>query len=192
MKAIKLSLATAALAAGTLLLSGCEPSNTAGSSGTSGGVGVTCDSNGFGPLSGCDNADSSGPTSSSQEPAGADTASCDADMNSRDPDAGGFNDTKDGSEKTSTAGDGCPTDNPPEFEQGAQAEDQKITETTEHRVTVTVTWIVVNIEVTGFRECVIDLRKASQDADDHFSRRITTPEDCKAQQIDAVYRPVSE
>lgn len=192
MKAIKLSLATAALAAGTLLLSGCEPSNTAGSSGTSGGVGVTCDSNGFGPLSGCDNADGSGPTSSSPEPTGADTASCEADMSSRDPDAGVFNDTKDGSEKTSTDENSCQTDNRPELEQEDQTEDQKITETTEHRVTVTVTWIVVNIDVTGFRECVIELREAQQDADDQFSRRITTPEDCKAQQIDAVYRPVNK
>ncbi|MGH3903874.1 MAG: hypothetical protein ACRDTE_06765 [Pseudonocardiaceae bacterium] len=152
MKAIKLSLATAALAAGTLLLSGCEPSNTSGGSGTSGGAGVTCDSNGWGPLSGCDEADSSGPTSSSHEPAGA--------------------------------------DNRTEFEQEVQTEDQKSTETTEYRVTIT--WIVVSIDVTGFRECVIDLREASQDADDRFSRRITTPEDCEAQQIDAVYRPVSE
>ncbi len=113
-------------------------------------------------------------------------------MSGRDPDAGGFNDTKDGSEKTSTDENGCRTDNRPEFEQEIQPEDQETTETTEHRVTVTVTWIVVNIDVTGFRECVIELREAQQDADDQFSRRITTVEDCKAQQIDTVYRPVDK
>ncbi len=192
MKAIKLSLTTAALAAGTLLLSGCEPVNTADGSGTSGSVGVTCDSNGFGPLSGCDITVSPSPTSSSQEPTGADTASCEADMSGRDPNADGFYDTKDGSEKTSTDENRCPTDNPPEFGQEDQTEDQEITETTEHRVTVTITWIVVNIDVTGFRECVIELREAQQSADDHISRRITTAEDCKAQQIDAVYQPVNK
>ncbi|MGH3904132.1 MAG: hypothetical protein ACRDTE_08085 [Pseudonocardiaceae bacterium] len=113
-------------------------------------------------------------------------------MSGRDPDAGGFNDTKNGSEKTSTDENGCRTDNRPEFEQEIQPEDQETTETTEHRVTVTVTWIVVNIDVTGFRECVIELREAQQDADDQFSRRITTVEDCKAQQIDTVYRPVDK
>ncbi|MGH4013303.1 MAG: hypothetical protein ACRDSL_05095 [Pseudonocardiaceae bacterium] len=187
MKAAKLTLVAAALAAGTLVLTGCEPSNTAGSSGSSGGSGTTCDPNGWGPLSGCGSADIAG-----NKPAGDDTAPCEADPSAPDRNAGGVNDTRDGSERAVTDGDRCVTDSSLEFEREVRAWDQKINEAAQDGFTVTVTWIVVSIDVTGFRECVIGLREAPPNPDDHFSRRITTPEDCEAQQVDAVYRPVEK
>lgn len=158
MTAPRLTLIAAALAAGTFLLAGCEPATN---SGGSGGGGSTCDPNGWGPLSGCGNADTgSGPEAEPEIPAPEVT------------------------QKPS-----------PTSENNHTAENDPATEkvsTPENNVNITVTWIVVSIEVTGFRECVIGLREAPPSFDDHFSRRITTPEDCEAQQVDTVYRPVSE
>lgn len=165
MTATRLTLAVAALAAGTFLLTGCEPANsTAGS----GGGGTTCDPNGWGPLSGCGNADSAnGPEPAAPTPTPAPTPAPDAD---RKP-------TPASEDNDSTADDEPTTEN---------------VSTPENNVTISVTWIVVSIDITGFRECVIGLREAPPSSDDHFSRRITSPEDCEAQQVDTVYRPVDK
>lgn len=145
MTATRLTLAVAALAAGTFLLTACEPVNSSSGSGS----GTTCDPNGWGPLSGCGTAD----TGSSPELE--------------------------------------PTTPVPAADQEPTRTSEKAG-TREHNVTVTVTWIVVHIDVTGLRECVISLREAPPSLNDHFSRRITTPEDCEAQRVDTVYRPVDE
>jgi hypothetical protein len=190
MKAARLTMAVAALAAGTLLLTGCEPAGSSGSY-----SGPTCDPNGFGPLSECDGSEqpdraSTNPanppapagappetTRPDREPARSETAPC--DESGRDV----------GGESSWAVADrgSCPDGSGPDGEHDVSPS-QKIT--TWQGYTVTVTWIVVSIEVTGFRECVIALRTAHPDPDDHFSRRITTPQDCKAQRVDAVYRPV--
>ncbi|MCA1674783.1 MAG: hypothetical protein LC799_22190 [Actinobacteria bacterium] len=191
MRATTLTLAAAALAAGTLVLTGCEPASTTGSSGSSGGVGVSCDPTGFGPLSGCDGTDSSGPQqdssgtpendpaahedNSADKPAETEPAPCADDPNDLDLGVGRFGDAGE---------NGC--DSPDD----GQTWDQKTTEITEGHYTVTVTWIVVSIEFTGFRECVLGLREATAKTDEDFSRRVTTTEDCKAQQVHTVYRPL--
>ncbi|MGH3797935.1 MAG: hypothetical protein ACRDSP_23975 [Pseudonocardiaceae bacterium] len=193
MRATRLTLAAVVLGVGTLLLTGCDPSTTAGGSGASGSRGLTCDPNGFGPLTGCDSADSSGHTPASTEttpaeadttPAKTDTAPCETDPNGPGVDAGWFNDTKDGND--------CVTSTGPTPAHQGQAGNQKITQTTDHNITVTVTWIVVNIDITGFQECVIDLRETRPNPDDHVNRRLTTAKDCEAQHVDTVYRPVGE
>lgn len=199
MRATALTLAAAALAAGTFLLTGCEPGDTVtfNGSGTynapeapdaSDGPGVGCDPNGFGPLSGCDS--SSGgreqsPQATEDKPAPgrddsadktteAEPAPCPDDSHNLDLGAGRFGDKND-----------C--ESSPDAEQEYQVWDQKITE---GRYDITVTWIVVRIKFTGFRECALDLREASSESEDHFTRRITSTEDCRAQQVHTVYRPV--
>lgn len=191
MKAAGLTMAVAALAAGTLALTGCEPAGSGGSSYS----GPTCDPNGFGPLSECDGSeepDSTSPTSDSptvqppaqagpdREPVRAQPAPCDGDGSA---DSGE-------SRWAFADSESCPGGGSPGAGQDAPKRSQEIT--TWQGYSVTVTWIVVNIEVTGFRECVIALRQAGPDRDDHFSRRITTLQDCRAQRVDAVYRPVDE
>ena len=194
MKASTLTLAVAALAAGTLVLTGCEPATTTGSSGSSGSAGLGCDPTGFGPLSGCDSTDSPGPQEDSSDamennpvpgedvaadqPAEAEPAPCEDDPNDLDLGAGRFDDVdKNGCD---SAGDG----------DHGQTWDQKLTETSTGHYTVTVTWIVVSIDFTGFRECVLGLQEAAAKSDDRFTRRITTTEDCKAQRVDTAYRPL--
>lgn len=157
MTATRLTLAVAALAAATFLLTGCEPAN---SSGGSGDGGTTCDPDGWGPLSGCENTD----TDSSPESA---VPAPDVD---RKPTPSSENQ------------DGAPAN---------ESTTEKVG-TPENNITVSVTWIVVSIDVTGFQECVIGLREGPPSFDEHFSRRITTPEDCEAQQVDTVYRPVDK
>jgi hypothetical protein len=143
MQVTRLTLAAAALAAGALVLTGCEPADGSGGPGTFGADGLGCDSNGWGPLSGC--------------------------------------------------ADGSHPDLEREFRDWQRKVDQAIDEAeaedwTDDR-TVTVTWIVVRIDVTGFRECVLSLREAPPGSGDHLSRRVTTVEDCAAQRVDTVYRP---
>ncbi|MGH4025721.1 MAG: hypothetical protein ACRDRV_14190 [Pseudonocardiaceae bacterium] len=197
MRATALTLAAAALAAGTFLLTGCEPGDTVTFNGsgtynapdTSDGLGVDCDPSGFGPLSGC--ASSSGareqsPPATEDKPAPgqddsadktteAEPAPCPDDSHNLDLGAGRFDDKNSGDcDNNSDAN-------------SYQSWDQKITE---GRYDITVTWIVVNIKFTGFRECVLDLREAAAKSEDHFARHVTSPEDCKAQQVHTVYRPV--
>lgn len=182
MKATDLTLAVAALAVGTLVLTGCDPANTTGSSGASDGAGSTCDPHGWGPLAGCHSASGtdSGTDSTGDEAAGTGTVPCAADKSDPDLDAG----------------NGCGTGSSPWFKKKIRDEDQKTTEAVADNDTddgtVTVAWIVVRIDITGLRECLIDLRQALPDRDAHFSHRVTTPEDCKAQQVDTVYRPVDK
>lgn len=192
MRATALTLTAAALAAGTFLLTGCEPGDTVTFNGsgtynppkTSDGSGVGCDPKGFGPLSGCGSgsgAQEKSPQTTEDKPAPgqddsgdrtteADPAPCPDDSHNLDLGAGRFDD-KNG---------GCDTS---DSEHG----DQKITV---GRYDITITWIVTKIEFTGFRECVLDLQGASAKSEDHLSRRITTTEDCKAQQVHTVYHPV--
>ena len=194
MRATALTLAAAALAAGTFLLTGCEPGDTVTFNGsgtynapdTSDGLGVDCDPSGFGPLSGCDSSPApqeQSPQTAEDKPAPgqddsaeAKPAPCPDDSHNLDLGAGRFDD------KNSSD---C--DNNSDAEHSYQSWDQKITE---GRYDITVTWIVVSIKFTGFRECVLDLREASAKSEDHFSRRVTSTEDCKAQQVHTVYRPV--
>lgn len=196
MRATALTLAAAALAAGTFLLTGCEPGDTVtfNGSGTynpsdtsdaSDGLGVDCDPNGFGPLSGCssssgareqspqttDDKPTPGQDDSADKTTETEPAPCPDDSHNLDLGAGRFDDKN---------GDACDTSD-------TKHGDQKITV---GRYDVTITWIVMKIDFTGFRECVLDLQDPSAKSEDHFSRRITTTEDCKAQQVHAVYRPV--
>lgn len=191
MRATRPILAAAALAAATLVLTGCEPVDTTGGPGTATGSGTggdTCDPGGWGPLSGCDSADQeqrspNGADGSDQDRKSAGTDTCDTDHRVSAVDTG------DESRWSVFDTRRCPAQS---HSDGPEAPHQglKVTETTRNDYTVTVTWIVVDIKITGFRECVLDLRPAHPQPDDHFSRRFTTPKDCEAQRIDAVYRPV--
>lgn len=185
MKAIKSALVATVLAAGTLVVAGCDPATT-GSSGASGSGGITCDPNGFGPLSGCDSTGDSAqkpaettpkpaettskPAETTPEPTRIDATPCEADLN----------------------GNGCVTGSRPKFEYKVQGGNKETIQSSDNGFTVTVTWIVVSIDFTGFRECVIGLREAPANPDDHFSHRLTTAKDCQAQRVDAVYRPVGD
>lgn len=189
-------------AAGALVLAGCEPATgTAAGSGTSNGRTANCDPNGWGPFSGCRDEASDG--------AGAGDTGTGNDTGTDDTGTDGTG-TTDGTDPTAERAHcdesgGSEAAEHPRWVRDArercgsgdrQAEQGSppghvITETT-RRYTVSITWIVVKIDVTGFRECVIALRAAEPDPDDHVSHRYTTPEDCRAQRVDTVYRPLDE
>jgi hypothetical protein len=51
-------------------------------------------------------------------------------------------------------------------------------------------WIVWQTVPMSPDECVIGLEQAPPNPDDHYSRRVTTAEDCAAQTVGEVYRPI--
>lgn len=191
MRATRPTLAAAALAAATFLLTGCEPVTITSGPSSSDGRGVDCDPNGFGPLSGCHGASSpdqqqavpetttNTPAPAKDDSAESETPPCKTDPGELDLGAGRFD-----------GADGCDSGQDTGYD--SHHGGQQITETTTRRYTVTVTWIVVSIDFTGFRECVLGLQEAPAKSDDPFSRRITTTDDCEAQQVHTVYRPVAD
>lgn len=186
MKSKRWALAMAALAA--LTLTACEP-GTAGSTGTSGGSGVDCDPHGWGPLSNC-----GGATSTTRTPVGAETTSPPSPVETTAVTTPVETTSPCGSEGSYSSGDGvstvaqgCPGGDHPWWN---PAPDDRRTTSRGEGYTVTVTWIVVSVKITGFRECVIELRSAEPNSGEPLRRRFTTPDDCDAQQVDTVYHPV--
>lgn len=158
MKANRAVLTAVAVAAVTCALTACQPSGAAGA----GGNGVSCDPNGWGPLSECGTTPN--PTTTPAEVTSAPASPA----------------------PTETT---VPTAEPPSWAHQWPDYDE-ITRTPANSYTVTITWIVVSIRVTGFQECVLELRSAEPDSHDPVSRRFTTPADCDAQRVDTVYRPI--
>jgi hypothetical protein len=170
LKANKYALFAGALAAATFVLTGCEPASTAGGAGGSGSGGITCDPNGFGPLSGCDSAGepakaTQGPAETTTKPAATTLAPATLAPARIDPTPCAAN----------RSWNDCVA----------------VSQSSDNGFTLTVTWIVVSIDFTGFQECVIGLRVAPAKPDDQFSHRLTTVKDCEGQRVDTVYRPVA-
>lgn len=181
MRVARLSGLAAALLA-TLALTGCEPVNNTGGVG-SGGGGIVCDPGGWGPLNDC--GDESTGTSkpvdttepeSTPEPEPVEEPTPGPEPSPSPCDAG---EDRHSLRWVFDDNDSCG----PDGTEGTEGDPDR-------HVSVSVTWIVVHIEQTGFRECVLSLRSSEHSSENHYSRVITTKKDCAAQRVNTTYHPV--